>query len=209
LIHIPSGREQLDEWLEPTLKMMAFETRHLRPGSETPVARLIDMILARAVRVWLDEQPRDGGGWLGALRDPQIGAALGLIHRDPQRNWSIDALAHEVAMSRSVFAAKLSSLVGMSPHTYLRRWRLWHASRLLAEGNGQVKLPKASRIGKYINFYDPAALDGKPHNRKRLSMKVEGYDSRSAIHDCDACRPSELRESDSLLLHDSRTADLY
>jgi AraC-like DNA-binding protein len=143
LIHIPSSRERLDEWLEPTLKMLAHEARRQRPGSETLIARLIDIILVQAVRVWFENQPHDRGGWLGALRDPQIGAAIGLIHREPQRDWSVSALAREVAMSRSIFAAKFSSLVGEPPLTYLTRWRLWQASRLLAEGNlsvGEVAL---------------------------------------------------------------------
>jgi AraC-like DNA-binding protein len=143
LIHIHSARGQLDEWLEPTLKMLAYEARRQRPGSETLVARLIDIILVQAVRVWFEEQPHDRGGWLGALRDPQIGAAIGLIHREPQRGWSVSALAREVAMSRSIFAAKFSSLVGEPPLTYLTRWRLWQASRLLAEGSlsvGEVAL---------------------------------------------------------------------
>jgi AraC-like DNA-binding protein len=135
LIHIPSGVAQLDEWLEPTLKMMAHEARHPRPGSETLVARLIDIILVQAVRVWVEEQPHNKGGWLGALRHPKIGAALGLIHHEPQRHWSVSELAHEVAMSRSLFAAKFSSLVGEPPLTYLTSWRMWQASRLLAEGN--------------------------------------------------------------------------
>jgi AraC-like DNA-binding protein len=56
----------------------------------------------------------------------------------PQRNWSTAALAREVAMSRSVFAARFSSLVGLQPLTYRTRWRLWHASRLLAEENLSV-----------------------------------------------------------------------
>src|SRR4030095_537221 len=79
LIHIPSGAERLDEWLEPTLKMLGSEARHPRPGSETLVARLIDIILVQAVRVWLEKQPHDQGGWLGAVRAPQIGTAGGLV----------------------------------------------------------------------------------------------------------------------------------
>ena len=39
--------------------MLAYETRHVRPGSESLVARLIDMILVWAVRVRIEEQPRD------------------------------------------------------------------------------------------------------------------------------------------------------
>ena len=92
--------------------MLAYEARHRRPGSETLIARLIDIILVQAVRVWVEDQPHDQGAWLGALRDPQIGVAIGLIHREPQRNWSVSALAREVGMSRSIFASKFSSLVG-------------------------------------------------------------------------------------------------
>jgi AraC-like DNA-binding protein len=160
LIHIPSGAERLDEWLEPTLRMLGDEARHPRPGTEILIARLIDIILVQAVRVWLEKQPNDQGGWLGALRDPQIGAALGLIHREPQRNWSVSAMAHEVAMSRSIFAAKFSSLVGEPPLTYLTHWRLWQASRLLAEGNLSVG-ETALRVG-----YESEAAFSKAFKRQ-------------------------------------------
>src|SRR5262249_57138157 len=106
-----------------SMKVLAEEARRQRAGWGRLVVRLIDIILVQAVRVWFEEQPQDRGGWLGALRDPQIGAAIGLIHREPQRNWSVSALAREVAMSRSIFAAKFSSLVGEPPLTYLTRWR--------------------------------------------------------------------------------------
>ena len=146
LIHIPRGREQLDEWLEPTLKMLAYEARYPRPGSETLIARLIDIVLVKAVRLWVEEQPHDKGGWLGALRDPQIGTVLGVIHREPHRDWSVSSLAREVAMSRSIFAAKFNSLVGEPPLTYLTRSRLWQSSKLLADGNLSVG-ETALRVG--------------------------------------------------------------
>jgi len=149
----------LDEWLEPTLKMLAYEARHPRPGSETLIARLIDIILVQAVRLWVEEQPHNQGGWLGALRDPQIGSVLGLIHREPQKNWSVSSLAREVAMSRSIFAAKFSSLVGEPPLTYLTRWRLWQASKLLAEGNLSVG-ETALRVG-----YDSEAAFSRAFKR--------------------------------------------
>src|SRR5262249_60522298 len=103
--------------------MLAYEARRPRPGSEALVARLIDIILVQAVRVWFEEQPHDRGGWLGALRDPQIGAAIGLIHREPQRDWSVSALARAGAMSPSMFSAKFSALVGSPPLASLTRGR--------------------------------------------------------------------------------------
>ncbi len=140
--------------------MLAYEARHRRPGSETLIARLIDIILVQAVRAWVEEQPHDQGAWLGALRDPQIGVAIGLIHREPQRNWSVSALAREVGMSRSIFASKFSSLVGEPPLTYLTRWRLWQASRLLAEGGLSVG-EAALRVG-----YESEAAFSKAFKRR-------------------------------------------
>jgi len=160
LIHIRSGRGQPDEWVEPTRKMLAYEARNPRPGSETLIARLIDIILVQAVRVCVEAQPHDQAGWLGALRDPQIGVALGLIHREPHRDWSVSTMARAVAMSRSVFAAKFSSLVGEPPLTYLTRWRLWKAARLLNEERLSVG-ETAQRVG-----YDSEAAFSKAFKRQ-------------------------------------------
>src|SRR5256885_2384315 len=81
-----------------------------REGSGAVIARLTDIIFVQAVRVWLEERRPGEGGWLGALRDPQIGAALALIHRAPERPWSVATLAAEVGMSRSPFAARFKQL---------------------------------------------------------------------------------------------------
>jgi AraC-like DNA-binding protein len=108
----------------------------------------------------VDEQPGDLGGWLGALRDPQIGAALGLIHREPRRDWSVSSLAHEVAMSRSLFATRFNSLVGAPPLTYLTRWRLRQAASLLVEERLSVG-ETALRVG-----YESEAAFSKAFKRQ-------------------------------------------
>jgi AraC-like DNA-binding protein len=160
LLHIPGGRARLTEWLEPTLRMLAHEARHPRHGSETLISRLIDIIFVQAVRAWVEDQPHDQGGWLGALRDQQIGAALGLIHREPHRDWSVAELAREVAMSRSIFAARFNSLVGAPPLTYLTRWRLRQAARMLAEERLSVG-ETALRVG-----YESEAAFSKAFKRE-------------------------------------------
>lgn len=74
----------------PTLKMLALEARRPRPGSVTLVSRPLDIIFVQALRAWISTEPQTSGGWLGALREPQIGAALGLIHREPARAWNVE-----------------------------------------------------------------------------------------------------------------------
>jgi AraC-like DNA-binding protein len=146
LIHLKHEHSHLGEWLEPTLKMLALEARQPRPGSETLISRLLDIIFVQALRVWIASEPPTSGGWLGALRDPQIGAALSLMHREPQRHWSVENLASEVAMSRSPFAARFTALVGEPPLTYLTNWRMHLAETLLTREGLNVS-QVAGRIG--------------------------------------------------------------
>src|SRR5262249_56455958 len=64
-----------------------------------------------------------------------MGAALGLIHREPHQPLTIAMLAAAVGSSRSPFAARFRELVGEPPLTYLTRWRMQSAAALLAEGS--------------------------------------------------------------------------
>jgi AraC-like DNA-binding protein len=112
------------EWIQSTLRLMAAEARELRPGGETVVTRLADVLVIQAIRSWIEQDPVAQTGWLGAFRDHQIGQALALIHRDPARAWTVESLALEVAMSRSAFAARFNDLVGEPPMHYVARWRM-------------------------------------------------------------------------------------
>jgi len=91
---------------------MAVEARTLRPGGETVITRLADVLVVQVIRSWITRDPAAQTGWVGALRDPQIGRAIALIHRDPTRVGTLSALATEVGMSRSVAAARFTQLVG-------------------------------------------------------------------------------------------------
>jgi transcriptional regulator GlxA family with amidase domain len=105
-------------------------------------------------------QPMAQGGWLGALRDPQIGAALALLHHDPAQSWSVATMARAVAMSRSPFAARFMALVGEPPLTYLTRWRMHLATSLLRDGRLSVS-EVAGRVG-----YASAAAFSKAFKRR-------------------------------------------
>jgi AraC-like DNA-binding protein len=135
LIQIGEERAQAAGWLDSTLRQLIHEARYTRPGSQIMVTRLTDLIFVQAVRSWLASQPKDEGGWLGALRDRQIGQALGIMHRDPGQNWSVQLLADQVSMSRSKFAAKFKRLVKESPLAYLSRLRLNIAAALLVDSD--------------------------------------------------------------------------
>jgi len=134
------------EWVQSTLRLMIFEARELRPGGEAVLTRLADILVVQAIRSWIESDPAAHSGWLGALRDGQIGRALALIHRDPSRPWTVAALAGAAAMSRSAFAARFSELVGEPVMGYLTRWRMLLASTWLVEDDAPIA-ELANRLG--------------------------------------------------------------
>ena len=112
--------------------MMAAEARQLRPGGETVMAHLSDIIIIQSIRHWIETDPQASEGWLGALKDPKIGKALAVIHNMPAEAWTVDSLAKYVGMSRAGLAAKFSSMVGVSVKQYLTNWRMNLARNRLA-----------------------------------------------------------------------------
>ncbi len=135
LIHIEASRATRADWMRATLDLMAEETQQSRPGGEAVISRLCDIVVIQAIRSWIEDDPAAQTGWLGALRDEQIGAAMARIHADPGHDWSVAALADEVAMSRSAFAARFTELVGEPAMKYVTRWRMHVAVDLLRNGN--------------------------------------------------------------------------
>ena len=134
------------EWLRSTLRLMALEAEGLRPGGETVITRLSDVLVVQALRAWLESDPAAQSGWLGALRDPQIGRAISLIHREPGRPWTVASLADQIPMSRSAFAARFTELVGEPAMSYVTRWRMHLAAAALRD-EGATVAALADRFG--------------------------------------------------------------
>ena len=134
------------EWLRSTLRLMALEAEGLRPGGETVITRLSDVLVVQALRAWLESDPAAQSGWLGALRDPQIGRAISLIHREPGRPWTVASLADQIPMSRSAFAARFTELVGEPAMSYVTRWRM-HLAAVALRDEGATVAALADRFG--------------------------------------------------------------
>ena len=121
------------DWIRSTLSLIAREASAMRPGGETVMTRLADILVIQAIRAWLDAAPEANLGWLAALRDRQIGRTLALMHRRPEQEWSVVELASEAGMSRSAFSARFTELVGQPAGQYLAQWRLHLARAQLLE----------------------------------------------------------------------------
>jgi AraC-like DNA-binding protein len=146
VIYVDAWTSPEAEWIQSTLRFLSSEAQTLRTGGETIITRLADILVIQAIRSWLARDPAAQTGWLGALRDRQIGRAIALIHREPTRNWTVASLAGEVAMSRSAFSARFTDLVGESAIQYATRWKMHAATSWLKEDR-QTLSQVASRLG--------------------------------------------------------------
>ncbi|MFN3348695.1 AraC family transcriptional regulator [Pseudorhodoplanes sp.] len=121
------------EWIESSVRFAAAELASGRLSSSEVMSRLSETLLVEAVRKYTSTLPENESGWLNGLRDPHVGRALTLIHGNIGKDWSVEDLAREVALSRSAFVDRFTSLVGMPPIRYLTVWRMRTARLNLRE----------------------------------------------------------------------------
>jgi AraC-like DNA-binding protein len=159
LIVLPGELGRNVHWLEATLRFIACEAASGRPGAQTVVSRLADVLFIQIVRGYLASLPVGESGWLGALGDNQIGTSLGHIHQNPELNWTVQSLAAKVGMSRSAFASRFARLVGEPPLAYVTRWRMQKAAGLLRQSSATLA-DIAERVG-----YDSEAAFSKAFKR--------------------------------------------
>ena len=137
-----SEADLLDRMLE-----LAFARPDLgEPGSANVRLRLCELVFVEALRRYLRGLSETDDGWLAGLRDPIVGRALALLHADPARPWTLDALARAAGTSRAMLAARFAERVGCPPMQYLTRWRMQCAARRLDEPGARVS-PIAHAVG--------------------------------------------------------------
>jgi AraC-like DNA-binding protein len=138
IVHIRKDEDKAA--LRWSMERMMQELREPQPGGFLVAQHLAQMMLVQALRAYLAEGLRGGVGWLFALADRQMGAAITAMHADPAHGWTLQALAERAGMSRSTFALKFKATVGASPMDYLTRWRMLLAGDRLTNSGDPVSV---------------------------------------------------------------------
>jgi AraC-like DNA-binding protein len=125
-------------WLEASVRYALAEARSPRPGGAGVLAKLAEVLFIEVLRLYMNQQSEGRTGWLAGVSDRIVGAALGSMHREPARAWTLDELARTAGTSRSVLAERFQHLVGSSPMQYLTQWRMLLAANLLRHGNAPL-----------------------------------------------------------------------
>jgi AraC-like DNA-binding protein len=134
VVHIRSESDKAV--LRWCLERIRQELREAQPGGFLIARQLATMMLVQALRLHLTAATQHSVGWLFALADPRMSAAITAMHRNPAKRWTLQALAEQVGMSRTAFAVRFKQTVGLSVMDYLTRWRMMLAGdRLTASGD--------------------------------------------------------------------------
>lgn len=105
------------------------------PATRVLSLRLAELSFLEFMRCWLlGHGTNAAAGWLAALRDPGLSRALGAMMDAPASPHDLESLARASGMSRSAFAERFRSDVGVTPIAWLRGWRLKLAAQELLDG---------------------------------------------------------------------------
>jgi AraC-like DNA-binding protein len=141
------------DWMHSTFRYAADEVAAGRPGSETVLAKLSELLFVEAVRRYAESLPEGQTGWLAGLRDNHVARALALIHREVARNWTVDELGHEVGLSRSALAERFTRLIGTPPMQYIAGWRMQVAAQKLLNTSASL-----AQIADVVGYESEAAF---------------------------------------------------
>lgn len=140
-------------WLEASLRYALREARSPRPGGAGVLAKLAEVLIIEVLRQYMNEQSEGRTGWLAGVRDRIVGSALGLLHRSPAQEWTLEKLARAAGTSRSVLAERFQNLLGTSPMQYLAQWRMLLAANLLRNSNAPL-----ARIAEDVGYQTDTAF---------------------------------------------------
>jgi AraC-like DNA-binding protein len=141
------------EWIRSTFQYAAEEVSAGRPGSETVLAKLSELLFVEAVRRYAEALPDGQTGWLAGLREPYVARALALLHRDIARRWTVDELGREAGLSRSALADRFIRLIGVPPMHYLANWRMQVAAERLRNTSASL-----AQVAEMVGYDSEAAF---------------------------------------------------
>jgi len=141
------------EWIRSTFEYAAAEVAAGRPGSETVLAKLSELLFVEAVRRYADALPDGQTGWFAGLREPYVARALALMHRSVNRRWTVEDLSREVGLSRSALGDRFTRLIGAPPMNYLANWRMQVATQKLRETSASI-----AQVAEAVGYDSEAAF---------------------------------------------------
>jgi len=138
ILKVHVANEPSGQWLKDSIRFSVGEGNGSNAGSGLVLAKLAELLFVETLRRYINTLPPDQTGWLAAARDPVIGEALALLHKEPADPWTVSNLARRVGLSRTRLTERFGHFLGESPMAYLAQWRLKLGAEILQSTEDSV-----------------------------------------------------------------------
>lgn len=182
LMLLRGAEAQLEPWLVAAIEFISAEGYEPEPGFGAVAERLIELIFVAMLRRWFLRSAHEAG-WMRGLGDPIVSRALGALHTEPGRHWTLRDLAAASGQSRSGFAEHFRRVVGETPFAYLARWRMHLAATLVRQGRRSTDDISASLGYRSSRAFSRAFLlaHGETPAQHRRRGRAERIDGKTAF----------------------------
>ena len=140
-----------DEEMTLLLRLFKAEAEGRHCGVRPVLSRLGEVLVIKLLRLEITKGATTPG-LVAGLADSRLAQAIVAIHEDPGRNWRNDDLAAEAGMSLSRFTETFQKVVGETPQSYLRRWRMTLARQDIERGE------RVQTVARRYGYGSPEAL---------------------------------------------------
>jgi AraC-like DNA-binding protein len=117
-------------WLKSITDRIIQESQSALPGANVLIDRLAEILHLYMLRAYMLESTTPNSYWQ-VFSDKPIYQALQHIHQSPAKHWTLENLAYQVGLSRTMLATRFRERVGMPPMRYITLWRMQKAHDLL------------------------------------------------------------------------------
>ncbi|QVJ00671.1 AraC family transcriptional regulator [Nocardiopsis eucommiae] len=112
------------------VSMLGEEAVSTELGAHTMRQRLTQVLFIHMLRqvIARADVPQ---GWLAGATDSSLQPVLAAVQARPGEPWTVRSLAEVALMSRSAFAQRFTSVVGIPPMSFVRLWRAHVAGQMV------------------------------------------------------------------------------
>jgi AraC-like DNA-binding protein len=128
IFHLSDIHDEDSIWL--TVKLIDAEVNRMNATKSIIIDRLTEVLFIQLLHRFVSEN-KHLTGFLAALREPRLAQVLQLIHKNPEEHWNLELFGERAGMSRATLQRKFKASLGVSPMTYLGRWRVSKAYQMV------------------------------------------------------------------------------
>lgn len=154
LLKVHAADEPSGQWLKNSIRFSVGEANGANAGSGLVLAKLSEVLFVETLRRYISALPPEQTGWLAGARDPVIGQALAMLHKDPADPWTVTRLARGVGLSRTRLAERFRHFLGESPMAYLAQWRMKLGAEILRSTEDSI-----AEIAAEVGYGSEAAFN--------------------------------------------------